>query len=104
MRLYDAAGHALSQADVTLLAAGAGMHTLTSLALKNVRGQSIRIQSKHALPEFLTGDINITHLDGHDFLVGSTYELGSNDSQTRLLDTDRLMSDLAQTLQHRDFT
>ena len=104
MRLYDAAGHALSQADVTLLAAGTGMHTLTSLALKNVRGQSIRIQSKHALPEFLTGDINITHLDGHDFLVGSTYELGSNDSQTRLLDTDRLMSDLAQTLQHRDFT
>ena len=39
-----------------------------------------------------------------DFLVGSTYELGSNDPQTRLVDTDRLMADLAQTLNHRDFT
>ena len=104
VQLRDAAGQVLSQAAVTLLAAGAGMHTLTRLALKNIRGQSIRIQSKHALPEFLTGDINITHLGGRDFLVGSTYELGSLDPQPRSLDTDRLMSDLAQTLQHRDFT
>jgi len=104
MRLYDAAGQALSQADVTLLAAGTGMHALTSLALRNVRGQSILIRSKHTLPEFLTGDINITYLGGQDFLVGSTYELDGSDPQTRLLDTDRLISDLAQTLQHRDFT
>ena len=104
MQLCNESGHTLSHAEVTLLAAGAGMHSLTNLALQNVRGQSIRIQSQQALPEFLTGDINITHLGGRDFLVGSTYELGSDDSQTRLADTDRLMSDLAQTLNHRDFT
>ncbi len=104
MRLNNAAGQALSQADVTLLAAGAGMHALTRLALKNVRGQSIRIQSKQALPEFLIGDINITHLGGQDFLVGSTYELDGTDAQTRSIDTDQLMSDLAQTLKHEDFT
>ena len=76
----------LSQADVTLLAAGAGMHALTSLALTKRTGpeHSHSIQAQ-ALPEFLTGDINITHLGGQDFLVGSTYELdGSNDPQTRL--------------------
>ena len=104
MRLYDAAGQALSQADVTLLAAGAGMHALTSLALRNVRGQSIRIRSKHSF----AGVFN----RGHQYhaprrprlLSGQYLRTEAADPQTRLLDTDRLMSDLAQTLQHRDFT
>ena len=104
MRLEDAAGQTLSQADITLLAAGSGMLALTRLKLNTVRGQSIQIQSNRVLPEFLIGDISITHLGGLDFLVGSTYALDVTDQATRSADSDRLMADLAQTLQHSDFT
>lgn len=102
-QLIGRTGEVLSEADITIIAAGMGTLKLAELNLRCIQGQSIVIRSKLDLPGALTGDLNITALGDYRFLVGSTYRLDDSDPTPSPANTHRLSEQLSEFLGHARF-
>ena len=102
-QLIGKTGAIVSEADITIVAAGMGTLELTDLDLRCVQGQSVVIRAKQGLPEALTGDLNITALGDNRFLVGSTYRLDDSNPKPSRANTQRLSERLSEFLGHTRF-